>query len=111
MAFAVAAFEDVARFAACSRGVFAGKRAKVDAWVAARPHLAWSAPREGLFGLAIDSRTREDLTARIEKGIAERGVIVAPGAFFGVPNAFRLAWAIDGAKLDEALERLGGVVG
>jgi aspartate/methionine/tyrosine aminotransferase len=110
-AFAVAAFDELATFAAWSRGVFAGKRAKVEAWVAARPHLAWSAPREGLFGFAIDTRTREDLTARIERGIAERGVIVAPGAFFGVPNGFRLAWAIEGAKMDEALERLGGVIG
>jgi len=110
MAIAVRAFERLPAFAAWSRASFAGKRARVDAWVAARPHLAWSAPRAGLFGFAVDTRTKGDLTARIEQGVRDHGVIVAPGAFFGVPNGFRLAWSIDAAKLDEALARLARVV-
>ena len=79
-------------------------------WFAARSHLAWSAPAEGLFGFAIDTRTSEDLTARIERGIRDYGVVVAPGGFFGVPNAFRLAWSIEEAKIDEALALLAHVV-
>jgi aspartate/methionine/tyrosine aminotransferase len=52
-----------------------------------------------------------DLTARIEAAVAERQVLVAPGAFFGVPNAFRLAWSIGSERLDEGLERLGEALG
>ncbi len=109
MAIAVRAFDRLPAFAEWSRRTFAGKRARVDAWIAARPHLAWSAPREGLFGFAIDTRTSDDLTSRIEQGIRDHGVIVAPGAFFGVPNGFRLAWSLDASQLDEALARLARV--
>lgn len=104
------AFERLPDFAAWSRATMAGKRARVEAWLAARPHLAWSAPREGLYGFAVDTRSPEDLTGRIEEGAREHGVVVAPGAFFGVPNGFRLAWSIDGEKLDEALARLARVI-
>jgi aspartate/methionine/tyrosine aminotransferase len=110
MAIGVRAFDRLPAFAEWSRRAVAGKRARVEAWLAARPHLAWSAPKEGLFGFAVDTRTREDFTARIENGVRDHGVIVAPGAFFSVPNGFRLAWSIDGEKLDEGLARLGRVV-
>jgi hypothetical protein len=33
-------------------------------------------------------------------------VLVAPAAFFGVPDAFRIAWSIPVEVLDEGLERL-----
>jgi aspartate/methionine/tyrosine aminotransferase len=111
MAIAVRAFERLPAFAEWSRASFAGKRARVEAWVAARQHLAWSAPREGLFGVAIDTRTSGDITERIERGIRDHDVIVAPGAYFGAPNGFRLAWSLDASKLDEALARLDRVLG
>ena len=68
--------------------------------------LAWSEPQGGLFGL-VTLPGQGDLTPRIESAARDHDVLVAPGAFFGVPNAFRLAWSIDGARLDEGLERLG----
>ena len=38
-------------------------------------------------------------------------VLVAPGAFFGVPDAFRLAVFIDARRLDEGLARLTEALG
>ena len=105
-AIGVAAFDHLPSIAVLARAQLGDKRARAEAWVASRPHLAWSAPREGLFGFAVDTRGG-DLTAAIEQGARDQGVLVAAGAFFGVPNGFRLAWSIDGGKLDEALERLG----
>jgi aspartate/methionine/tyrosine aminotransferase len=46
------------------------------------------------------------LLPRIERGIAELGVIVAPGTFFGEPSAFRLGFTSDAGKLEEGLGRL-----
>lgn len=110
MAIGVRAFDRLPDFGAWSRATMAGKSDRVAAWFAARPHFEWSASREGLFGFAIDKRTQEDLTPRIEWGVRDHGVIVAPGAFFGVPNAFRVAWSIERDKLEEALVRLAHVV-
>jgi aspartate/methionine/tyrosine aminotransferase len=103
------AFARVASLADRARSLLGGKRERVAAWVASRPELTWSAPREGLFGLVTTSRAG-DLTALIEHAAKEEGVLVAAGAFFGVPNGFRLAWSIADEKLDEALARLGRVL-
>jgi aspartate/methionine/tyrosine aminotransferase len=108
-ALAAQAFEALPALADRARSLLAGKRARVEAWVRAKPRLTWSAPSEGLFGFAVDS-SAGDLTATIERGAAQHGVLVAAGAFFGVPNGFRLSWSIDGATLEDGLERLGRVV-
>jgi aspartate/methionine/tyrosine aminotransferase len=84
-----------------------GKRKKIDRFLARHTStLEWVAPpMTGLFGWVRDRRGG-DLGPRIEQGIREHGVIVAPGAFFGQPSAFRLGWAGDGEKLEAALELL-----
>lgn len=110
MAMGAVAFDRLPAFAQWSRAMIADKSARVEDWFASRPHFAWSASREGLFGFAVDTRTQHNLTERIERGVHDHGVIVAPGAFFGVPNAFRVAWSIEGEKLDEALRRLARVM-
>jgi aspartate/methionine/tyrosine aminotransferase len=86
-----------------------GKRERVQAWMAGRRDLDWSAPADGLFGLAV-RRTPGDLLPVIEAGAVREGVLVAAGAFFGVPNGFRLSWTIDRDKLEGALERLARVL-
>jgi aspartate/methionine/tyrosine aminotransferase len=108
-ALGAVAFERLPVLAERARALLAGKRARVETWVAEQPHLRWSAPREGLFGFAVDDRG-EDLTERIERAAHASGVLVAAGTFFGLPNGFRLSWSIDGRKLDEALARLGRVL-
>jgi aspartate/methionine/tyrosine aminotransferase len=111
MAFAVHAFERLAPVAARARGLLGDGRERVAAWVAARDDLAWSAPREGLFGFARLTRGAGDVLARVEAGIAREEVIVAPGAFFGAPDGVRVAWSIDPGRLDTGLARVGRVLG
>lgn len=79
------------------------------AWVASHPQLSFSAPSEGLFGF-VRAEGLTDLRARIERGLAEQGVIVAPGSFFGDPSAFRLSWAAPYETLEPSLERLTRVL-
>jgi aspartate/methionine/tyrosine aminotransferase len=100
----LAAFSQLPALAARSRRLLAGKRERVAAWVASHG-LTWSAPAEGLFGL-VTVPGRVDLTPAIEKAARERQVLVGAGAFFGLPEAFRVAWSIPDDRLDEGLSRL-----
>jgi aspartate/methionine/tyrosine aminotransferase len=106
---ALAAFSQLPALAERSRKLLAGKRERVAAWVTAR-RLGWSAPTEGIFGL-VTVPGRGDLTPAIERAAREHQVLVAAGAFFGVPDAFRIAWSIGDDMLDEALERLAVALG
>jgi len=101
---ALHAFGCIGALARRARGMLAGKRARVAAWVQ-QQGLAWSAPAEGLFGL-VTVPGAGDLTDDIEAIAREREVLVAAGAFFGAPSAFRLAWSSPADVLDEALARL-----
>ncbi len=105
----LAAFSHLPALAARARGLLAGKRERVAAWVASRG-LRWSAPAEGIFGL-VTVPGRGDLTAAIELAVREHQVLVAAGAFFGLPDAFRIAWSIPDDMLDEGLERLARALG
>jgi hypothetical protein len=104
------AFEHVASLAERSRSLLGTKRERVGRWIAAHDAIAWSNPSEGLFGLATIP-SAGDLRPVIEAGIERHDVIVVPGGFFGVPNAFRLAWALPEDELDDALDRLGRMLG
>jgi aspartate/methionine/tyrosine aminotransferase len=106
----VLALEHVGVLAERTRTLLGDKRARVAAWMAARPQLAWSRPEAGLFGFAMVEGAG-DLRPAIERGIESHDVIVAPGSFFGVQNGFRLGWSLPEAKLDEALSRLDAVLG
>jgi aspartate/methionine/tyrosine aminotransferase len=105
---ALASFSALPALAARSRTLLAGKRERVAAWVASR-RLSWSAPAEGLFGL-VTVPGRGDLTPAIEKAADEREVLVAAGAFFGVPDGFRIAWSISVDLLDDGLDRLASAL-
>ncbi len=101
---ALAAFAQLPTLAERSRRLLSGKRERVAAWAASH-ELAWTAPAEGLFGL-VTVPGRVDLTPAIEKAARERQVLVAAGSFFGLPEAFRIAWSIRDDLLDEGLARL-----
>lgn len=103
------AFDCIVPLAERARALLAGKRDTVEKWIATRPDLSWSAPTAGLYGFAVSSRSG-DLTSAIEHAAETKGVLVAAGSFFGVPNGFRLAWSIPRDKLAEALARLGEVL-
>jgi len=103
-----AAFASIQGLAERARAVVSDKRERVAAW--ARGHgFGWSAPREGLFGL-VTLPDRGDLTSVIEAAVDSHEVLVAAGAFFGVPNGFRIAWTEPADKLEEGLGRLGDVL-
>ncbi len=99
------AFGSIDNLARRSRDLLAGQRERVERWFATRTDVIWSAPTSGLFGLAISTRF-DDLLPRVERAATREGVLVVPGVFFEMPNAFRLAWSIDRTRLDEALARL-----
>jgi aspartate/methionine/tyrosine aminotransferase len=101
------AFGQIGALAGRARGLLAGKRERVGAWVAsmASHGLGWSAPAEGLFAL-VTVPGPADLTPAIEAAARDRDVLVAAGAFFGIPNAFRVAWSAPAPILDEGLARL-----
>jgi aspartate/methionine/tyrosine aminotransferase len=102
------AFERLDFLAERARAILNGKRARVCAWIESRQRgrLEWSAPDGGLFAL-VTLPDRRDLTPAIERMVREHEVLVAPGEFFGVPNAFRLAWSAPVHVLDEGLALLG----
>jgi aspartate/methionine/tyrosine aminotransferase len=104
------AFARIETFAARTRALVEGRRARVAAWMQTRPDLVWSTPESGIFGFATTTRAGE-LLPLLEAGARDHDVLVSAGTFFGVPNGFRLSWAtLGGADLDEALVRLGNVL-
>lgn len=113
---ALRAFARIGPLADRARTLTEGKRERVGAWVAAQG-LTWSGPREGLFGFVhLPGSTQSQgrgtdaaptLTARVEALANERGVLVAPGEFFGVAQGFRISWSAPPAVLEEGLARLG----
>jgi aspartate/methionine/tyrosine aminotransferase len=100
----VHAFRQIGALAERARGMLAGKRRRVAAWAEAQG-FSWSAPESGLFGFAM-LPGQTDLTPLIEAAARAREVLVAPGAFFGVPSGFRVAWSAPAEVLDEGLARI-----
>ncbi len=97
-------FAALPRLAERARAGLAGKRQQVAAWTQSHG-LSWSAPTDGLFGFVL-TPGRGDLTAEIEAAASAYDVLVAPGAFFGVPEGFRIAWSVPLEVLGEGLQRL-----
>lgn len=98
-------FRHLPALAERARASLEGKREIVARWVLARADLHWSRPTSGLFGFAWRPGAG-DLTARIERGASDLGVLVGAGAFFGMPEGFRLAWSLPREDLATALEKL-----
>jgi aspartate/methionine/tyrosine aminotransferase len=101
---AALAFDRIGALAQRARTALTGKRARVASWAAAE-RLDFSAPAEGLFGF-VTMPGAGDLTPLIEAAAREREVLVAAGAFFGVPHGFRIAWSASADALDQGLARL-----
>jgi aspartate/methionine/tyrosine aminotransferase len=99
-------FDALPTLALRSQRLLGEKRDRVRQWMK-EEDFGFSAPTSGLFGLAWPKRTMGNLKERIEQGLDTHGVLVTPGAFFGEPDAFRIAWSLPQAQLDVALEALG----
>ncbi len=98
------AFATIRLLAARARSMVAGKRDLVARWVEEQG-FTWSAPSDGLFGF-VSVQDRGDLTPAIEEAATERGVLVTPGAFFGTPGGFRIAWSAPEEDLKAGLALL-----
>jgi aspartate/methionine/tyrosine aminotransferase len=104
----VHAFARIGELAERTRAALAGKRVHVGEWVAAQG-LPWSAPAEGLFGF-VRVPGAGDLLLALETAALDREVLVAPGSFFGAPDGFRISWSAPRERLEQGLERLGGLL-
>jgi hypothetical protein len=104
----VRAFQRIGQLAERARSILAGKRERVEGWVRGAG-LRWSAPEDGLFAF-VEVPGSGDLTNAVEDAARARGVLVAPGAFFGVPEGFRLAWSAPVDVLDEGLRELSAML-
>jgi aspartate/methionine/tyrosine aminotransferase len=105
-------FGRIEELLARARAFGEGNRDRVDAFAAKHAaDLAWTPPGRGaVFGVFEDRRGR-DMGPIIEAGYQREGVLVVPGAFFGLPSAFRLSWTIGRAQIEEALARLERALG
>jgi aspartate/methionine/tyrosine aminotransferase len=111
-AYGERAVDSADRLLARAHELQATKREMVDRFVAsASDVLSWVPPHaSSVFGFVRDRRG-EDLLPKIEKGITELGVLVAPGCFFGEPSAFRLGWTTKAPDVNEGLTRLARALG
>ena len=105
------AFDRLADLEARARALAAGKREVVDGFLARHPQLSWTPPPErALFGVV---RARGiDVAEGLARAKAEHGVVAVPGAYFGLPDSFRLSWAtLPPAELARALDLLASSLG
>ncbi|WP_240960126.1 pyridoxal phosphate-dependent aminotransferase [Novosphingobium olei] len=111
-AAAVAAFEGPQDFLADWRERFRVRRDRVVASINAIPGLAAPVP-DGAFYCMVDAAP---LMARfgdddaLAMHLLEHGVAIVPASAFGGRDGFRISFAADDARLDEALRRIAGAV-
>ncbi|MED5543762.1 MAG: pyridoxal phosphate-dependent aminotransferase [Pseudomonadota bacterium] len=107
-AAAVAALEGPQEFLAEWRERFRARRDQVVAAINAIPGLSTPTP-DGAFYCMIDAsplmeRFGDDTALALD--ILEHGVAIVPASAFGGRNGFRISFAADEARLDEALCRI-----
>ncbi|WP_225205165.1 pyridoxal phosphate-dependent aminotransferase [Novosphingobium huizhouense] len=111
-AAAVAAFEGPQDFLADWRERFRTRRDKVVAAINAIAGLSTPVP-DGAFYCMVDAAP---LMARfgdddaLAMHLLEHGVAIVPASAFGGRDGFRISFAADDARLDEALRRIAGAV-
>jgi aspartate/methionine/tyrosine aminotransferase len=107
---AVSAFGAVGALSRRAKSLVSGKKAIAEKWLAKHPRAKWSAPANGIFGL-VTVDVAADLRPQIEHLAKEKGVLVAAGSFFGVPNGFRLSWATcDAERFEAALTQVSSLI-
>ncbi len=111
-AAAVAAFEGPQDFLADWRTQLRARRDRVVAAINALPGLSTPTP-EGAFYCMVDavplmSRFADD--AELALHLLDHGVAIVPASAFGGRDGFRISFAADEAKLDEALRRIASAV-
>ncbi len=111
-AAAVAAFEGPQEFLADWRERFRARRDKVVSAINAIPGLSTPVP-QGAFYCMVDAAPLMDRfgdDAALVLHLLDHGVAVVPASAFGGRNGFRISFAADEAKLDEAVRRIAEAV-
>ncbi|MDP1682230.1 MAG: pyridoxal phosphate-dependent aminotransferase [Burkholderiales bacterium] len=76
----------------------------VAAWLSESKCFSAQLPPHGIIALLQLPPGVDDVA--LTQYLAEKQVLVAPGAYFGAPGTLRLAYGMESARLGEALERL-----
>lgn len=105
-AVGLAAFKKLDALSERADALAAGKREIVAAWVKQHPGLVFNPEPRAIFGLIQVTQNVENLRERIERACHNTGVLVVPGEFFEMPNAFRICWAKSQETLSEGLKAL-----
>ncbi|WP_394659263.1 pyridoxal phosphate-dependent aminotransferase [uncultured Novosphingobium sp.] len=111
-AAAVAAFEGPQEFLADWRERFRTRRDKVVSAINAIPGLSTPVP-QGAFYCMVDAAPLMDRfgdDAALVLHLLDHGVAVVPASAFGGREGFRISFAADEAKLDEAVRRIAEAV-
>ncbi|WP_288487447.1 pyridoxal phosphate-dependent aminotransferase [uncultured Novosphingobium sp.] len=111
-AAAVAAFEGPQEFLADWRERFRTRRDKVVSAINAIPGLSTPVP-QGAFYCMVDAAPLMDRfgdDAALVLHLLDHGVAVVPASAFGGRDGFRISFAADEAKLDEAVRRIAKAV-
>ena len=111
-AAAVAAFEGSQDFLKDWCEIFRARRDRVVAAINAIPSLTTPVP-DGAFYCMIDaaplmSRFGDDRALVLH--LLDHGVALVPASAFGGQNGFRISFAADETKLDEAIRRIGAAL-
>ncbi|MBB3940514.1 aspartate aminotransferase [Novosphingobium fluoreni] len=111
-AAAVAAFEGPQEFLADWRERFRTRRDKVVSAINAIPGLSTPVP-QGAFYCMVDAAPLMDRfgdDAALVLHLLDHGVAVVPASAFGGRDGFRISFAADEARLDEAVRRIAEAV-
>ncbi len=104
-AAAVRAFSQVNSIEMGVRDSLLSRRRKITSWLDGRPSWAAHHAEVGPFSWVVLPEP-DDLTASIEAGVSRFGVLLAPGSFFGIRNAFRISWTASEESIQQAIPQL-----
>jgi aspartate/methionine/tyrosine aminotransferase len=101
----VVAFQNLDRIAARSRSILEPNAAALNAFYRSRHNLDW---QEHRFGTVSFPRLRDGSVSALCSLLREKHeTTVVPGAFFGMPQHFRIALGIEPDVFGEGLRRVG----
>ena len=79
-------------------------------WVEGDPHLSWLEPKAGFTGFPAYDYDIGSLEL-CEKLLDEEGVLLSPGAFFGVEGHLRICTGVPADALEKGLKRVDAFMG
>ena len=109
-AWGLAAFARLGTLKSRAERLQGSKRKTVERWLDDHESLTWTPSADGLWFGFIRSKNGLNITDFCLRAFTEARVMLAPGAFFGDPTAFRLAWTAPEQEVAAALTRLDALL-